>query len=95
MNKELVSDTHILLFSPVLAGAAFLIASIKNADFPIIYILLISVFVSLLSLFIIPRYIRKGIESKDSKRIILSLIISVLAAAPFIIALGSWINYAG
>lgn len=96
MKKELIKDTYVLLSGPILTGLTYVSVVTKLFDSQSLYLLLMmaSLFISVVSLFIIPRYIRKGIDTKDKKKILLSIIISILAGAPFIVALGAWVNYA-
>lgn|GEM_PF-2869752 len=94
MKRELVSDTYILLSAPILTGLVYLLAITELVNFPVVYVFLLAIGLSLISLFLVPRYIKKAIDSKDGKKIVVSLLISVLAATPFVLALGGWVNYA-
>lgn len=94
MKQELIKDVYVLLAAPTVAVLTYLLATTKLINFPYIYLLLVSIVISIISLFIIPRYIRKGFESGDKKKLIISILVSILAASPFIIALGSWVSYA-
>lgn len=84
---------YVLLSAPILAALTYILAATKLFNFPFIYPLLVSVAISTMSLFVIPRFIRKSIESGDQKRVSVSILISVLAVAPFLLALSSWVNY--
>jgi len=94
MKKELIKDVHVLLAAPIIVALTYFLAATELINFPYIYLILVSIIISIISLFIIPRYIRKGFESGDRKKLIISILISILAASPFIIALSSWVNYA-
>jgi len=94
VKRELVSDTYILLSAPILTGLVYLLAITELVNFPVVYVFLLAIGLSLISLFLVPRYIKKAIDSKDGKKIVVSLLISVLAATPFVLALGGWVNYA-
>lgn len=91
MKQELIKDTYILLSSPILISVVYLL---RNTELINVYVFLLAIGLSLLSLFIIPRYIKKAIDSKDNKKIIASILISIVSATPFVIALGGWVNYA-
>lgn len=94
MKRELIKDVYLLLAVPAVVLLTYLLASSEVIRFPYIYVLLVSIVISIISLFIIPRYIRKSFKSGDKKKLVISIFISIAAALPFILALISWLDYA-
>ena len=94
MKRGLIKYVHLLLAVPAVVLLTYLLASSEVIRFPYIYVLLVSIVISIISLFIIPRYIRKSFESGDKKKLVISIFISIAAALPFILALISWLDYA-
>lgn len=94
MKNVVIRDTYILLIAPVLAALTYYFGAGEVTDFPTIFILLLAVGISIVSLFIIPRYVGRGLAAKDVPKTLFALVVALLAAAPAVIAAATWVDYA-